>query len=46
MSVFVRDRGKGFDLDSVAEDRRGIVESIQARMLRHGGGAVVRSRAR
>jgi signal transduction histidine kinase len=41
VSVFVRDRGKGFDLDAVAEDRRGIAESIQARMLRHGGRAAV-----
>jgi signal transduction histidine kinase len=43
VSVFVRDRGKGFDADDVAEDRRGIAESIQARMLRQGGRAVVLS---
>lgn len=43
VSVFVRDRGKGFDLDSVASDRRGIAQSIQARMLRNGGRAVIRS---
>jgi signal transduction histidine kinase len=43
VSVFVRDRGKGFDLDCVAPDRRGIAQSIQARMLRHGGCAVIRS---
>jgi signal transduction histidine kinase len=41
VSVFVRDRGKGFDPDTVAEDRRGIAESIQARMLRQGGRAIV-----
>jgi signal transduction histidine kinase len=44
VSVFVRDRGKGFDPDAVAEDRRGIAESIHARMLRQGGTAVVLSR--
>jgi signal transduction histidine kinase len=43
VSVFVRDRGKGFDLDGVGADRRGIAQSIQARMLRHGGRAVVRT---
>lgn len=43
VSVFVRDRGRGFDLDGVAGDRRGIAQSIQARMLRHGGRAVIRS---
>ncbi|MGH8996711.1 MAG: PspC domain-containing protein [Acidimicrobiales bacterium] len=44
VSVFVRDRGAGFDPDAVAEDRRGIAQSIQARMLRNGGRAVLRSR--
>ncbi|MGH8989368.1 MAG: PspC domain-containing protein [Acidimicrobiales bacterium] len=43
VSVFVRDRGKGFDLDGVAADRRGIAHSIQARMLRHEGRAVIRT---
>lgn len=43
VSVFVRDRGRGFDPDAVAGDRRGIAESIQARMLRSGGRAVVRT---
>jgi signal transduction histidine kinase/phage shock protein PspC (stress-responsive transcriptional regulator) len=42
-SVFVRDRGHGFDIDTVAPDRRGIAQSIQARMLRNGGRAVIRS---
>jgi phage shock protein PspC (stress-responsive transcriptional regulator) len=45
VSVFVRDRGKGFDPDAVAPDRHGIAESIQARMLRHGGRATVRTAA-
>jgi signal transduction histidine kinase len=43
ISVFVRDRGKGFDPSEVARDRRGISESIQARTSRHGGTAMVRS---
>ncbi|HTX63026.1 MAG TPA: PspC domain-containing protein, partial [Acidimicrobiales bacterium] len=43
VSVFVRDRGRGFDPDDVAADRRGIAQSIEARMLRHGGRAAIRS---
>jgi signal transduction histidine kinase len=43
VSVFVRDRGQGFDLDAVADDRRGIAQSIQARMMRLGGRAIIRS---
>lgn len=43
VSVFVRDRGRGFDPDAVADDRRGIAESIRARMARTGGRAVVRT---
>ena len=37
VSLFVRDRGRGFDPESVADDRRGISQSIRARMHRHGG---------
>ncbi len=37
--VFVRDRGPGFELDAIAEDRRGVRESIVGRMERNGGGA-------
>ena len=40
-SVFVRDRGAGFDPDAVAEDRRGVRESIVGRMARIGGRATV-----
>ncbi|WP_370148624.1 PspC domain-containing protein [Streptacidiphilus sp. EB129] len=40
--VFVRDRGPGFDLDSVPEDRMGVRGSIIGRMERHGGHARVR----
>jgi len=43
VSVFVRDRGQGFAPGAVARDRRGIAESIRARMTRHGGSAVIRS---
>jgi signal transduction histidine kinase len=42
-SIFVRDRGQGFDPTAVGEDRRGIAESIQARVQRHGGHAAIRS---
>ncbi|MFJ3163106.1 PspC domain-containing protein [Streptomyces kanasensis] len=41
--VSVRDRGPGFDLDAVPEDRMGVRESIIGRMRRHGGTARVRS---
>lgn len=43
--VFVRDRGPGFDLESVPEDRRGVRDSILGRMERNGGSAEVRSTA-
>lgn len=40
-SVFVRDRGDGFDPAGVAADRRGIADSIDARMQRAGGSATI-----
>jgi signal transduction histidine kinase len=43
VSVFVRDRGKGFDPDAVGDGHHGIAESIKGRMARHGGTATVRS---
>ncbi len=43
VSVFVRDRGCGFDPSSVPEDRHGLSGSVEGRMRRHGGSAVVRS---
>jgi signal transduction histidine kinase len=43
VSVFVRDRGVGFDPAAVGTDRRGLAESIRGRMERHGGTATVRS---
>ena len=42
MEVFVRDRGPGFDLDTIASDRHGVRESIIARMDRHGGKGIIR----
>lgn len=41
--VFVRDRGTGFDLDQIAEDRMGVRGSIIDRMQRHGGTARIRT---
>ena len=41
VEVFVRDRGPGFDPETVPEDRRGVRESIVGRMRRHGGDALV-----
>jgi signal transduction histidine kinase/phage shock protein PspC (stress-responsive transcriptional regulator) len=43
VSVFVRDRGKGFDPAAVPADRKGLAESVRARMARHGGAANIRS---
>ena len=43
IEVFVRDRGAGFDPDAVPEGRRGIAESIEARMARAGGAARITS---
>lgn len=41
VSVFVRDRGTGFDPKAVAEHRHGVRGSIIGRMCRHGGRAEV-----
>lgn len=41
VEVFVRDRGIGFDPASIPADRRGVRDSIIARVERHGGRAVV-----
>ena len=43
VSVYVTDQGKGFDTRSIPNDRRGIVESIIARVRRAGGAATVTS---
>jgi signal transduction histidine kinase len=43
LSVFVRDRGRGFDPAEVAGDRKGISESVHGRVRRCGGTSSVRS---
>ncbi len=43
VSLFVRDRGRGFDPAAVPADRKGLAESVQARMARRGGSVTVRS---
>jgi signal transduction histidine kinase len=45
ISVFVRDRGAGFDRAEVPAGRRGLTESIEGRMRRHGGDAAITSTA-
>lgn len=43
VTAFVRDRGRGFELDGVEPGRVGVRESIIGRMARHGGRAEVHS---
>lgn len=43
MVVYVRDRGRGFDPTAVPADRRGVSDSIVARIERVGGRATVSS---
>ena len=43
VTVFVRDRGGGFDPSIVPADRAGVRESIVGRMRRAGGSAAIRS---
>jgi signal transduction histidine kinase len=43
VSVFVRDRGKGFDPDAVGEGHHGISDSIKGRMARHRGTVTITS---
>jgi signal transduction histidine kinase len=45
IAVFVRDRGPGFQPESVPAQRRGVRESIVGRMQRAGGTATIRSTA-
>jgi signal transduction histidine kinase len=45
VSLFVRDRGCGFDPEAIPGDRKGLAESVRARMARRGGSAVIRSAA-
>ncbi len=44
VEAFVRDRGEGFDIDTVPEDRLGVRQSVLGRMQRHGGSARIRRR--
>ncbi len=44
ISVFVRDRGAGFDRAAVPAGRRGLVDSVEGRLERAGGRAKVVSR--
>lgn len=43
VTIYVRDQGGGFSLTDIAPDRRGIRDSIEGRMRRAGGTAVVQS---
>lgn len=43
VTVYVRDEGRGFDPAAVPGDRRGIRDSIDGRMRRVGGSAVIHS---
>jgi len=43
VTVFVRDRGVGFERAAVGPGRRGIAESIEGRLRRVGGTATVSS---
>jgi signal transduction histidine kinase len=43
IAVYVKDRGVGFDPETVADDRQGLRGSIIARVERHGGSVGVRS---
>ena len=45
VTAFVRDRGRGFDPNSVPADRRGLADSVLGRIRRVGGTASVRSQA-
>lgn len=40
-TTFVRDRGEGFDPATIADDRRGITDSVRGRLRRHGGTATL-----
>ena len=44
-TIFVRDRGSGFDPEAIPEDRMGIRVSLHSRMNRHGGTVSIRSSA-
>lgn len=43
VTLFVRDRGAGFDPDDIPDDRHGVQNSIRARVERRGGAVRVKS---
>lgn len=43
LTIYVRDEGRGFSVTDVGADRRGISDSIEGRMKRAGGRAVIQS---
>ncbi len=43
VELFVRDTGKGFDVNGVSPDRRGLSQSVIGRMERAGGSATIHS---
>ncbi len=43
VSIFVRDRGKGFDPKTIESDRQGLAKSIHARIERRGGHVEIES---
>ncbi len=43
LEVIITDQGRGFDLLTVSNDRKGIAESIRSRMEKIGGGAEIES---
>ena len=43
VELFVRDRGVGFRMEEIGDDRMGVTRSILQRMERHGGTARIRS---
>lgn len=43
VSIYVRDRGVGFDPEQVPRDRHGLADSIRDRVQRHGGSVRVRT---
>nr|WP_243795495.1 ATP-binding protein [Saccharopolyspora gloriosae] len=43
VSIFVRDRGAGFDPEQVSGDRHGLADSIKGRMERNGGSVRIKT---
>ncbi|WP_142112888.1 ATP-binding protein [Rarobacter incanus] len=44
LEVSVQDRGEGFDVDAIAQDRFGVRQSIVGRIERRGGNVLIRQR--